>query len=317
MWRYLVVLFAVTFCASASADSSMYQLDEALPTYKPAELSGKTIHSVGSDSMEGIVEAWVERYGTYQPEMTVQVLSRGSATAPAALIEGTAELGPMARPMKTFEVGEFRAKYGFAPTQIRTALAGVAVYVPQTNPLTEISYEQLDGIFSEDLKRGLSSVSDWSELGLKLGSVMALGEREHPYAKAYFRQQVMKQGTFTSRLKTIASFRSLMEAVAANRGAIAFGTVADPVPGVKTLAVSRAGAEEAITPTAENLRSGNYPLARYLNIYIVRRPGEELDLATKDFLRFILSKEGQQMVVERGLIPLPASVAKEELKKVL
>ena len=149
-----VIAVLLVFAASAYAAEPETETAKKLPKYVPQELAEGTLTSVGSDSMHGLVGRWVEAYKLRQPLVEVQITSRGSASAPPALIEGYADLGPMARPMKSPEVTKFEQKYGFQPTQIRTAIAAVAVYVPANNPLNQISFEQLDAIYSSARKRG-------------------------------------------------------------------------------------------------------------------------------------------------------------------
>jgi len=308
-------------CSPAFADSGLYEVSPATNAYQPAELGETRLHSVGSDSMEGLVELWVERYREYQPGVAIQVLSSGSASAPAALIEGVADMGPMARPMKNPEKTGFLAKYGFEPTQIRTAIAGVGVFVAEDNPINEMTFKQLDAIFSADKRRASGDKPVvWSELGVDgvfgTTEVMPLGKLSSSYTNAYFRQQVLLQSEFHPSVKAVADQKALLEAIANNPGAIAFGRVGILMSGVKQIAIARSEDARAVAPTATTLMSGEYPLARFLNIYIVRAPGEELDIATKDFLRFVLSRQGQSLVNDKGLIPLPTQILKEEIEKI-
>ena len=292
-----------------------------LPEYSPADLGEGKLSSVGSDSMDGLVGLWVDAYREYQPQVVVQVVSRGSATAPAALIEGTADIGPMARTMKANEVEVFRTQYGFEPTQIRTALSGVAVYVSKDNPISQISFDDLDAIYSAKRKRGAKKqYSNWSDLGVagqvSGESIMPLGSLQDSYPYSYFRQSILLQAPFVKELASTADSRSMFEAIGANLGAIAFGEVLSKGDDrVKALPVSKKRGDAAYQPSEFNMLSGKYPLARFLNVYVVRYPGKPLDSATADFLRFVLSKQGQQVVAKQGLRPLPAAVVQAELGK--
>lgn len=307
------LILAVGLSAIAVADE--------LPEYQPGSLGKTSLSSVGSDSMADLVDLWAAEFNKFHPQTKVQVVSRGSATAPAALIEGTADVGPMARPMKSVELEKFKRSYGFEPTQIRTAMAGVAIYVSKSNPIKSISFEQLDALYSKSMNRGAKAeIASWQDLGVNLGvsknDVMLLGAGLSSFARSFFRQQVLMLGDFSSDVTMTADTASMLETISLNDNAIGFGAVLDEIPeGVRLLPVSRSGDGKAVLPTKTALRNGDYPLGRFLNVYIVREPGKEIDPETKEFLRFVLSKNGQAIVAEEGLLPLPVSIAKQELAK--
>ncbi len=305
---------------SAAADG-WTSVDPNVPAYSSPRLQKTELSSVGSDSMGGLMEIWVEHYRQAQPEVEIKVASQGSATAAAALIEGSADIGPMAREMKEVEVEEFKSRYGFEPTQVRTALAGVAIYVNAENPLSEITVEQLDAIYSSQRNRGATkTLTTWGSVGvtgsLAPVSIMAVASNAHPTTKSYFKQQVMLQSEFLSQVTETASLQGLFDTIKANKGAIAFGEFHTPPAGVRVVAVSRKTGESAVVPTIATLTSEEYPLGRYLNVYLVREPGQTIEPATKEFLRFVLSRQGQELVGKRGLVPLPASVVTKELEKI-
>ncbi len=315
--RLSLVLFACLFlvsCFLLGRVSSASAEDEA----------GKRITAIGSDSMGSLMRRLAEAFRKQQPQVAMQVVSRGSATAPAALIEGSADLGPMNRPMKATELKEFRSKYGFEPTQVRTAIAAVGIYVAAENPLDKITFAQLDSIFSASRKRaGETVVTKWEQLGVKGKfsgeEIVAIGLEAESQAASAFRQQVMLQGEFSDRLLVTTDSRSLAEALRVNKSGIAFGDLTaesnSEMKSLKRLQVGKDDLSHAVKPTEANVRSGEYPLARFLNIYIVRTPGEPLETSLKTFLSFVLSPAGQEIVRREELIPLPTAVAQEELSK--
>lgn len=315
-----ILFWSLVLLSPLAIAEGPFEVSPELPEYKPAQLTEATINSVGSDSMGGLVDVWVNEYRQYQPDVAVRVLSRGSATAPAALIEGTADIGPMVRPMKEAELEEFKLKYGFEPTQIRTALAGVAVYVSKDNPLNSLTFEQLDAIYSVTNNRGLrKEVVTWGDLGAKGKladeQIMRLGPDAHSYPYAFFRQQVTLQGDYHPAVTSTADVNSMLEAVAANPSAIGYGPIAGATDKVKILAIAKEGGDKPTLPTMSSLENGRYPLGRFLNVYFAHDPSVGLEPATKDFLRFVLSKKGQELVQAQGLIPLPATVVRTELQK--
>jgi len=280
--------------------------------------SPKKLTAIGSDSMGSMMRRWVEAYESQNAAVDLQVVSRGSATAPAALIDGNADLGPMSRPMKVSELDQFRSRYGFEPTQIRTALAAAAIYVSKDNPITQISFEQLDGIFSLERKRGAEPIRYWRQLGVKGAlanqEIVPLGLEADNQTSSYFRQQVLLQGSFPDDMLATTDNRSLFQALRAHANGIAFGDVVENLQNVKLIPVSK-DKSAAMLPTEDNISSSAYPLGRFLNIYIVRYPGEDLEPSLKSFLQFVLSPSGQSLVKSEGLIALPPEMLKAELSK--
>ena len=293
---------------------------QSFPEYEPLKLKEGAITSVGSDSMGGLMQLWVDAYKFKQAGVEVNVISRGSATAPVALIDGSADIGPMSRQMKEGEVKEFTSRYGFEPTQIKTAVSGVAVYVSDTNPLEEISLEELDAIYSKDRKREAAQITDWASLGVEgalAGEEIAIFGRTDESIPGYcFKQRALLQGDYTEGVSQIASGESLIEVVRLNKNAIGVGEVLSPLPeGVKMLSVKEAKSSKAFMPTTLAMSTTEYPLSRYLNFYFVKEPNKAVDTATKDFLNFVLSVEGQSVVQANGLTPLTEAVLKAERAK--
>ncbi len=317
--HYLSIFFISLLLLGASntfADSDLSNL----PQYTPTKLSSPNLSSIGSDSMDDLVRLWVKTYKEYQPNAAVQVVSRGSATAPAALIDGSADLGPMARPMKQVERDAFLRRYGFQPTEIKTAYSAVSIYVPKTNPIDSISLAQLDGIFSIEQKRGMEKpITNWSQLGIKgrLGGskIVPLGRLKNDPTSLYFRQRVNLQGDFIDNLMTTTDLSSLIKSISSTPESIGFGEYVVNNTAVKTLRVSRSQEAKSVSPNFKTIMAGDYPLSRSLNVYIVRNPGESVDSSLQDFLRFVLSQQGQRIVEGQGLVPLSAKVVKEELAK--
>jgi phosphate transport system substrate-binding protein len=241
--------------------------------------------------------------------------------APSALIEGTADLGPMARPMRSDERQGFVSKYGYEPTQIKTALAAAAVYVHADNPISKVSFEALESVYSaEPTRSGRARPALWRELGVKGGfgdrEIQPMGRESGSSVAGYFRQRVLLQKPFRSGLMTTSDLKSMYEAISMNIGAISFGSVDKSVPaGVRTLKVSKEEDGKAFLPTEDTIADGTYPLSRYLNIYVVRTPGEPLDPSVTDFLHFVLSRQGQELVKREGMLPLSPELVAEELAK--
>lgn len=294
---------------------------ETYPAYSPSPDLAGPLTAVGSDSMSELLEGWSQAYRRLQPKLVLNMELRGSATGPAALIDGVTDLAPMARPMKKAELEEFQTHYGFDPTMIRVAVAAVGVYVRQDSPIRSISMRDLDAIFSKERKiAGGNAPATWADLGVSgdvaQEKVIPISGAPDSALVSYFRQQALDVAPFSERLVTVASTEALFETLSATPGGIAIGEVvpADQLArrGVKLLPVAQ---EEkgAVLPSDQALRDGKYPLGRYLLVYIVRAPGEAVEDATADFLRFVLSEEGQRIVRRSGLIPIPPEIARAQL----
>lgn len=290
-----------------------------LPSYSPSKLTAQTLTSVGSDSMGGLMQRWIKAYSKKQPSVEVRATSKGSASAPPALIEGSADLGPMARQMKTAEQREFLIAYGFAPTQIQVAYAAVGVYVPKNSPVRKISISQLRQLFSAEEENTKKATRKWSAVsGFSSNQPITLyGQIGHQYLAGYLQQKVLLQKPYSTDISETASPGALYEVLSKNPGAIGFAAVDMNYPrnSVRMLAVSSDETEGAhVLPSDKTIANASYPLSRSLNIFLARQPNQKMEPGLKDFLTFILSKEGQKIVAAQGLIPLSApQVAQQRL----
>lgn len=297
----------------------IFALDPELPRYQPKKIELSKLSSIGSDSMEGLMREWVTAYRTFQPKAKVQVVSSGSASAPPALVDGIADLGPMAREMKTYERESFMQSLGFEPTELKTAIAAIAVYVSDSNPIEELSFEDLNSIYSSTNLQNGTRVKFWSDLGVsfKLAGkrLRALKLPDQAAETLYFKQQVLLNSGFAKDVETV-SISQALAILQANTNAIVFANLIEPLPaGLKVVAISESLDKKAYLPNEKNIYAENYPLSRFLNLYFVRSPGEKLEVELGDFFSFILSAEGQSVVREQGLVPLNAAIVERERSK--
>ena len=281
--------------------------------------SAKTLTATGSDSMADLMEKWSLAFRAKRADVTIQLNSQGSASAPPSLIEGLAEMGPMAREMKSDEIESFQRKFGFAPTKIRTGLTAIGLYVSAKNPLNAVTLDQLDAMYAVERKRGAERpIERWSDLGVKgelaEQNIALLGLAPENQSQGFFRQQVMGLGTFQTGLITAADTPSLWRLLAENPAGIAFGELGRAPADVKLLAIRHD--RKLVLPTEKNLWNSHYPLVRFLNIYFVRAPEEPMDTSLSEFLKFVLSDSGQEVVRQAGFVPLTSAVRNEELRKI-
>lgn len=282
------------------------------------EVSGALI-SIGSDTFANLITLWAESFGERHPGVTVQVQAPGSSTAPPALAQGTANLGPMSRRMKAEELAMFERQYGYRPTAVRVAVDALAVYVNKDNPLSQISLDQLDALFSVNRRCGLpDAIRRWGDLGLT-GSwarrpIQLFGRNSVSGTYGYFKQVALCSGDFRSTVNEQPGSASVVQAIGSTLGSIGFSGIGYATTAVRPLALVEED-EAPVLPTARAARSGAYPLTRYLYIYVNRPPGSDGLSTELEFLRFALSREGQAIVSKDGYIPLPARVAARELRR--
>lgn len=293
-------------------------IDERLPSYPRVEGVSGNLNSIGSDTLNNLMTLWAEGFRALYPNVHIQIEGKGSSTAPPALIEGTAQLGPMSRPMKSSEIDAFERRYGYKPTEIRVAIDALAVFVHKDNPIRGLTLQQLDSIFSSTRKLGGPDITTWGQLGLggdwANRPISLYGRNSASGTYGFFKDHVLAKGDFRPTVKEQPGSSAVVLGVAGDLFGIGYSGIGYHTAGVRPLPIGeRVG--EFFEATPENAISGDYPLARFLLIYVNKRPGQPLDRLTREFLAFVLSREGQEVVVKDGYYPLPAEVAAEELRK--
>ncbi|MEJ2183147.1 MAG: phosphate ABC transporter substrate-binding protein [Nitrospirota bacterium] len=313
-----VALVLAVFSAGAYAGN----VDTAIPAYQKVSGVSGSLNAVGSDTMNNLMALWCEGFARFYPSVRCQIEGKGSSTAPPALIEATAQIGPMSRQMKSSEVDAFQKKFGYKPTQVATSLDALAVYVNKDNPVKGLTIEQLDAIFSKTRKCGARKrVETWGDLGLtgdwKNHPISLYGRNSASGTYAFFKEHALCKGDYRDEVKEQPGSASVVQGVTEDRYGIGYSGIGYITSGVRTVPLAKKGSTSFMEPSAENLLSGRYPLGRFLYVYINRPPNRPLDPLVREFVSFILSREGQQLVVKSGYQPLPASVVKKMRKKVL
>lgn len=294
-------------------------VDPSLKKYEKVSGVSGTLSAVGSDTMVNMMTLWCEGFTKLYPGVRCQVEGKGSSTAPPALIEGTAQIGPMSRPMKSSELDKFEQKYGCKPTEIKTSLDSLAVYVNKDNTLKGLTMEQVDAIFSKTRKcGGPSDIKTWGDLGLtgsQVGRPLSLfGRNSASGTYAYFKDHALCKGDFKDTVKEQPGSASVVQGVSEDRYGIGYSGIGYMTSGVKALPIAPQGQKDFVEPTSENILNGSYPLSRFLYIYINKSPKKDLDPLVREFIKYVLSKDGQASVVKDGYEPLPAKVAEGLLK---
>jgi phosphate transport system substrate-binding protein len=317
-----IVTAAAFVLVLGAAVSAQVQVDPGLAPYKAASGVSGNISSVGSDSLNNLMTFWAESFAKYYPNAKVQIEGKGSSTAPPALIGGTAQLGPMSREMKGSEIDQFEKKYGYKPTALRTSVDALAVFVNKDNPIKCLSLSQVDAIFSKSRRRGAKDdVTTWGQVGLTgewSSKPMSLyGRNSASGTYGFFKEHSLKNGDYKDSVKEQPGSASVVQGVTVDRFAVGYSGIGYTTAGVRAVPLSEKDGDKCVEATADNSYNGTYPLARFLYVYINKTPNKPLDPLVREFARLMFSREGQEAVVKDGYFPIPASVAKEELNKVL
>jgi phosphate transport system substrate-binding protein len=297
-------------------------LDQTLPAYHATStLAPQALTSVGSDTMNNLMSLWSEAFLTYHPALSVQISGAGSSTAPPALTEGTALFGAMSRRMTTGELQAFEARFGYRPLAFRVAVDALAVFVHKDNPLPGLTLTDLDAVFSVARRCGArQSAERWSDLGLT-GSwanqrLQRYGRNAVSGTYGYFKASALCNGDFRSDVNEQPGSASVVQAVSQAPQGIGYSGMGFQTSGIRALPLARRAGEPFVAATAANAIAGTYPLARYLYLYLNHAPGEPFAPLQREFLRFLLSREGQALVLRDGYVSLPASVAARERLRV-
>lgn len=311
---------AATFLAVGTAGTvwaqTQTQVDPNLKPYVKVEGVAGNLNSVGSDTLNNLMTFWAEAFRQVYPNVNIGIEGKGSGTAPPALIAGTAQLGPMSRAMKKSEITEFEGTYGYKPTQVTVSLDSLAVFVNKDNPLQSLTLAQVDAIFSKTSKRGQASIGTWGAAGVTDAAwasrpISLYGRNSASGTYGFFKENVLDKGDYKDTVKEQPGSSSVVMGITEDRNGIGYSGIGYRTSGVKALAIAAADGV-AYEPNYENVKSGKYPVWRPLFVYLGRKPGKPLDPLTREFLKFVLSKEGQEIVIKDGFYPLTAEQAAKQ-----
>src|SRR6266851_8783685 len=296
------------------------KLDPALTPYKPVSGVSGNVSSIGSDTLNNLMTLWAESFNKFYPNAKIQIEGKGSSTAPPALISGTAQLGPMSRSMKGTEIDQFEKKYGYKPAPIRTSVDALAVFVNKDNPIECLSLPQVDAIFSKSRRSGYKEdIKTWGQVGLKTDwadrPISLYGRNSASGTYGFFKEQVLGNGDYKDEVKEQPGSASVVQGVTVDRYGIGYSGIGYATPGVRAVSLSKTQGGECVEPNAENAYSGKYPIARFLYIYVNKPTGKHLEPMTRELLKMVLAKEGQEEVLKDGYFPLPTPVLDEDVKK--
>ena len=285
---------------------------DALPAYESVANLRGVITSIGASTTTNLVARASTQFRRIYPDVRLQVSAGLTSIGPPALLEGRADLVPMSRPLTREEIRAFQAKYGYPPTEIPVAADALAIYVEKRNPLPGLSLAQVGGIFSA-APRG-ASVETWGQAGLT-GEwvdrrINLYGYGPEDGVNQIFRQQVLDGREYRLAMLVEPAGSSIVQGVAADPAGIGCASIFFLSQRVR--AVPLAGADGLLhDPTAANVHNHSYPLIRYLSICVNKPPHRPLRGPAAEFLRFMLSREGQEVVAAEGNIPLDAPAVQQ------
>jgi len=310
---------ALAFCATNAAAQA--SVDENLPAYQKTSGVSGNLSSVGSDTLANLMTLWAETFKKVYPNVNVQIQAAGSSTAPPALTENTSNLGPMSRLMKDKEVEAFEKKFGYKPTPVAVAIDALAVFVHKDNPIEGLTLPQVDAIFSSTRTCGYpNNIDTWGQLGLTDSwarrEIQLYGRNSVSGTYGYFKDKALCKGDYKNTVNEQPGSASVVQSVSSSVNGIGYSGIGYTTSSVRAVPLSRDAGHEFVAATPDNAISGKYPLARFLYVYVNKAPGTPLPPLTAEFIKLVLSREGQEVVVKDGYIPLPAKVAERELTKI-
>lgn len=314
-----IALLLLTFFVAGTVSAEAIQVDAGLHMYQRTDGVAGNLNSVGSDTLNNLMTLWAEAFQAKYPNIRIQIEGKGSSTAPPALIEGTSQLGPMSREMKPSEIEAFEQKFGFTPAKIAVAIDALAVYVNKDNPVESMSIQQLDAVFSKTRLCGsVQDIQTWDLLGVKslAGKPISMyGRNSASGTYGYFKSVALCKGDYKPNVKEQPGSASVVNGIANDLTGIGYSGIGYKTSGVRAVPLSKDVSGTAYAPTYEHAMNGNYPLARPLYVYFVNPPSQPLDKLTSEFFKFVLSKEGQEVVVKDGYLPLPAAFAEQQFQQ--
>jgi phosphate transport system substrate-binding protein len=308
---------AASFALSPVA-SGQQAVDPALPAYAPVSGVSGNLKSIGSDTLNNLMTLWSEGFRARYPNVKIEIEGKGSSTAPPALIAGTSQFGPMSRPMKAAEVDEFEKAYGYKPTAIRSAVDALAVFVHKDNPIECLTMQQVDAIFSKTRQGGFGEdITTWGQLGLTgewaNKPISLYGRNSASGTYGYFKEVALFDGDYKDSVKEQPGSSTVVQGVASDKFAIGYSGIGYKTADVRAVPLAAREGEPCYEASAENAYAGNYPLARFLYVYLNVNPNQALDPLRAEFVKYVYSKQGQEVVVKDGYFPVTNAIREQDL----
>ena len=303
---------------AVSLEAQAVEVDSRIQPYQRASGISGSASSIGSDTMNNLMALWLEGFRRYYPNVRIQIEGKGSSTAPPALIEGTAQFGPMSRAMKSTEKDKFEERFGYPPTPLRTSLDALAVFVNKDNPLEGLTLPQVDAVFSKTRRGGHGEpIARWGQLGLggewAAARISLYGRNSASGTYGFFKSVALFKGDYRDEVKEQPGSASVVQGVTEDRYGVGYSGIGYRTSGVRVVPLAEAEEMPFEDASLANVLDGSYPLGRFLYLYVNKTPGEPLDPLVREFARFVFSREGQEIVIKDGYMPVPFEVVVAEL----
>ena len=302
------LVLGVVAALGVSVSVATADVDPNLPSYERVSGVSGNLSSVGSDTLNNLMTLWAEEFANFYPNVNIQIQGAGTSTAPPALTEGTANFGPMSRPMRDSEQRAFEERHGYAPTLVPVAIDMIAVYVNKDNPVENLSLEQVDAVFSATRACGHDSdIGSWGDVGLTGGwanrDITIFGRNAVSGTYGFFRENALCGGDFKPTVNEQPGSSAVVRGVEQTLGGIGYSGIGYRTAGVRVVPLN------GFEATADNAATGDYPLARFLYIAANQNPEAGWNPLEREFFRMVLSREGQEVVNRDGYVTLSAAAA--------
>lgn len=288
-----VLVIFLCFLLFGACKASNQQADKNAGGEKAAQKSGAGISIKGSDTMVHLTSTWAEVYMKSNPGNDVSVTGGGSGTGIAALINATTDICAASREINDKELSLAAAK-NIKPQGIAVALDGIAVIINKENPVSALSQIELKKIFTGE-------VTNWKQVGGPDQQILVLSRESSSGTYVFFQEHVLNKADYTERAKMLPGTSALVQSIATDKWAIGYvglGFVQSGGKDIKAVPIRKDDKTPAVEPTPETVKSGLYPIARKLYLYI----GEKPSPLVQQFVDFCLSAKGQAIVQETGYV---------------
>lgn len=321
MKSLVLTLGLVSISLLSDAAIAIQTVDAKIPMYEKASGVSGNLSSVGSDTLANLMTLWAEEFKRVYPNVNIQIQAAGSSTAPPALTEATSNLGPMSRKMKNKELDAFEKKYGYKPFAIPVAIDALAVFVHKDNPIIGLTIPQVDAIMSSTRKCGHETdIATWGDAGLvgdwTAKPIQLYGRNSVSGTYGYFKKKGLCKGDFKNNVNEQPGSASVVQSITSSLNGIGYSGIGYKTSSVKAVPLAKEAGQNFIAATPENAVAGKYPLARFLYVYVNKKPNKPLAPLEQEFIKLVLSQSGQQVVIKDGYIPLPASVVIKALANI-
>lgn len=309
--KYIGVLILMQFVAAQAHSSSL--------VYTKAPGVAGQISSVGSDTLANLLAFWSQEYQQLYPHVQFQIQASGSSTAPPAITEGTANIGPMSRELKPAELQYFVSKHGYKPLMIKVAIDAIALFVAKDNPLQALTLQQVDAIFSVTRYcQAPLAIDSWQQLAVDLRqsdhAIKLYGRNSVSGTYGHFKRMALCSGDFRATVKELPGSASVVQAVASIPGSMGYGAFGHLNANVKALAIGTSQ-QSLVSVNDQTIASGQYPLTRYLYFLVNKAPNQPLPKQVFEFIRFVLSAQGQELVRKDGYVAVPDKMVERQLRQ--